>query len=281
MLALRRALQPPGEPDQPLDLGVFLDQLAEVLFFFESLVERDVQPGRNQPVDLLDAGQGNAQHAAHVLDGRLGFHRAEGADLRHIGVAVLLAHVVDHLVAAILAEVDINVWRLGAIGVEESLEQQIVLDRADIAQPQDVADQRAAGRPAHRCRNSPLAGVADEIPDDQEIGCEAHPVDHAQLVVQPLLDRGRRGVAVALAQALLAELLQVHFGALLIGRLETRKLPLAQAEAAVVFFDSTGNPRRHPQRLVHAGQEVVHFRGTADVELIGKLTIVGHEAGLI
>ena len=100
-------------------------------------------------------------------------------------------------------------------------------------------------------------------------------------MVQPLLGSGRRGVAVALAQPLLAKLLQVLLGGFLLGRVETRKLPLAQAEAAVVFLDHAGNPRRHRQGLIHARQEVVHLLGTADVELIGELAVVGHEAGLV
>ena len=37
-----------------------------------------------------------------------------------------------------------------------------------------------------------LAGVADEVPDDQEVGGEPHPVDDAQLVVEALArPRGR------------------------------------------------------------------------------------------
>ena len=235
-------LEPLRKPDQAFDLGVLVDHRAQRRLFLEGVLERDVQPGRNQPVDLLDPRQGNAQHPAHVLDRRLGLHRAEGANLGHVGVAVLLADVVDHLVAPLLAEVDVDVGRLGAIGVEKPLEQQVVLDRADIAEVQDVADQSTACRPARRRRNAALASIADEVPDDQEIGGEAHPIDHAQLVVQPLLGRGRRWIAVALAQAPLAEFLQVLLRTFLLGCLKRGKLPLAQAEAAVVLLDSLGNP---------------------------------------
>ena len=144
----RGTLEPLREPDQPFDLGILLDHRAQGRLFLEGVLERDVEPGRNQPVDLLDPRQGNAQHPAHVLDRRLGLHRAEGANLGHVGVAVLLPDVVDHLVAPLLAEVDVDIGRLGAIGVEKPLEQQVVLDRADIAEVQGVADQGAACRPA-------------------------------------------------------------------------------------------------------------------------------------
>ena len=38
-------------------------------------------------------------------------------------------HVLDDLLAAVLAEVDVDVGRLGAVRVEEALEQQVVLQR--------------------------------------------------------------------------------------------------------------------------------------------------------
>ena len=96
-------------------------------------------------------------------------------------------------------------------------------------------------------------------------------------MVQPLLGRGRRWIAVALAQASLAEFLQVLFRTFLLGCLKRGKLPLAQAKAAVVLLDSLGNTRRDRQRLIHAGKEAVHFLGTAHVKLVGQLAVVGDE----
>ena len=151
------------------------------------------EPGGDQLVDLLDAGQRDVQHPADVLDRRLGLERAEGADLGDVGVAVLVPDVLDHLVAALLAEVDVDVGRLGAIGVEEPLEEQVVLERADVAELEHVADEGAAGRAAGQRGDASLAGVADEVPDDQEVRGEPHPVDDAQLVVEPLADLAGRG----------------------------------------------------------------------------------------
>ena len=172
--------EPPGEIEQPRDLGVFLGHPPQGRLFLDGLVERDVEPAGHQLVDLLDPGQRDVQRPADVLDRRLGLERAEGADLGDVGVAVLLPDVLDHLVAALLAQVDVDVGRLGAIGVEEPLEEQVVLERADVAELEQVADERAAGRSAGRGGNAPLARVADEVPDDQEVGGEPHPVDDRQ-----------------------------------------------------------------------------------------------------
>ena len=84
-----------------------------------------------QPIDAL---QRHVEHPADVLDGGLGRHRAEGGDLGDARLAVLLPDVGDHLLAAVLAEVDVDVGRLAAVRVEEALEQQVVFQRIDVAQ---------------------------------------------------------------------------------------------------------------------------------------------------
>ncbi|MGC4049861.1 MAG: hypothetical protein QM757_10150 [Paludibaculum sp.] len=83
--------------------------------------------------------------------------------------AVLLLHVLDDLFAAILAEVDVDVGRFCPVRVEEALEQQVVLERADVAeasryatiapQPEPLAVQgmplsRANGRSPRRSGSS-------------------------------------------------------------------------------------------------------------------------------
>ncbi len=70
----------------------------------------------------------------------------------------------------------------------------------------------------------------DEVPDDQEVGVEAHPVDDAELHLHPL-DRGcGRRVAVALAQALHHAVAQVGPFVLALGQ-EARDQLLARARS--------------------------------------------------
>ena len=117
------SFQATGEIQKLGNFRVFVGHPPQGRFFLDGLVERDVETGGDQLVDLLDARQRNVQGPSHVLEGGLGFQGAEGADLGHIGVAVLLADVLDDLVPPRLAEVDVDVGRLGATGVEKSLEQ--------------------------------------------------------------------------------------------------------------------------------------------------------------
>ena len=112
----------------------------------ERLVELDpelVGHGLRDPVDLAVA---HAQHAADVADRRPGEHRAEGDDLGDVVLAVLAADVVDDLVPALVLEVDVDVGHRHAVGVEEALERQAVVDGVDRGDAERVGHDRARAR---------------------------------------------------------------------------------------------------------------------------------------
>ena len=82
--------------------------------------------------ELVADRVGIAEHARRVTRRRAREHLAEGDDLRHALLAVLLGHVTDHLLAAAHREVDVDVRHRHALGIEEALEQQVVADRVDV-----------------------------------------------------------------------------------------------------------------------------------------------------
>jgi len=69
--------------------------------------------------------------------------------------------------------------------------------------------------------------------DDQEVGREAHLLDHAQLVGEPLLRARGRRVAVALDEPGEAQLAEVLLLGAAGGRLEARQVELAEGELEV------------------------------------------------
>ena len=74
--------------------------------------------------------------------------------------AVLVRDVLDDLAAPALAEVDVDVGQRDALGVQEPLEDEVVLDRIDVRDPQAVGDEAAGRRSAPRTdRNALLARV--------------------------------------------------------------------------------------------------------------------------
>ncbi len=107
---------------------------------------------RHQLVKLVDLPVGHLQHAADVAQHAARLQRAEGDDLRDLVAAVALLHVADHLVAPVLAEVDVEVRHRHAFGIEEALEQQAEADRIEVGDGQRTGDQRAGARAAARAR---------------------------------------------------------------------------------------------------------------------------------
>ncbi len=136
------ALELAREPDQLRDLRVGVVHLLELRRHDQGLVELDpelVGDGLGDPVDLAVA---HAQHAADVADRRPGQHRAEGDDLGDVVLAVLAADVVDDLVPPLVLEVDVDVGHRHAVGVEEPLERQAVVDGVDRGDPEGVGHDR-------------------------------------------------------------------------------------------------------------------------------------------
>ena len=103
--------------------------LLEFRRLLERLFQRHLQIERDhlrQPVALAVA---QAHHPAHVAHDRFGAHRAEGDDLRHRLPPVLLPDVFDDIGAAVVGEINVNIRRVDALGIEEALEEQSVADR--------------------------------------------------------------------------------------------------------------------------------------------------------
>ena len=116
------------ERQQVARLLVFLFELAQPRFHLARHLERDELAWleRDQLGQLVGAAIAPFHHPTHVAHHRLGRHGAEGHDLRYRLVAVAAAHVVDHPVAALLAEVDVEVGHRHAFRIQEALEQQVV-----------------------------------------------------------------------------------------------------------------------------------------------------------
>ena len=81
----------------------------------------------------------NTHHAAHIADGVAGGHGAKGDDLSHMVCAVLPVDVVDDLLTALVAEIDVKIGHTDALGVQESLEDEVVADGVDVGDAYTVS----------------------------------------------------------------------------------------------------------------------------------------------
>src|SRR4029079_15778409 len=127
------------------------------------------------------------EYAADVTKNTSCLQRAEGDDLRHLVTPIALLHIADHLVPAVLAEVDVEIRHRNALGIEKPLEQQNEPDRIQIRDRECVGNQRPGARTTTGTNGYALfLRPLDEVRDDQEIARIFHTRDNTQLEVEPL-----------------------------------------------------------------------------------------------
>ena len=131
-----------------LEFGRLLQRLRQV----------HLQVGRDHLGEPIALAVAQPHHAAHVAHDRFGAHRAEGDDLRHGIVAVFLADVFDDVGAAVVGEIDVDIRRVDAFGIEESLEEQPVADRIDVRNLQQIGDDGTGGRTARHAGDAVARG---------------------------------------------------------------------------------------------------------------------------
>ena len=241
---------------------------------------------RHQLGQLVDLAIRHLQHAPDVAQHTARLQRSEGDDLRHLIAAIALLHVVDHLAAPVLAEVDVEVGHRHAFRIEEALEQQTKADRIEIGDGQRIGDQRArAGAAAWSDRNALGLGPFDEVGDDQEVTRIVHAGDDIDLESEP---RAIVFLRRALRQAMHLEPVGeplfglaaqfLVFVVLRIGRVgagadrEARQDRLAggRTERATL-----GDLDRRGQRLRKVGEQHGHFGAGLEAVVGGELIAVG------
>ena len=233
------ALEAARGVDQLAHRLVALGGEAQLLDLAEGGVDGDAERVGDEAGDAVDVAEAHAEGAPAVADRGLRAEGAEGHDLRHAVAAVALGGVADHLLAAVVREVEVHVRHLAPLGVEEALEDQPVLRRLDVGDAEAVEHDRGGGRAAHAHRDAPLAREAGDVAHDQDVLDEAGLLDHAQLVAQPLALR-LAGVAVAVGEALLAEGAEVGGGGRPLGDAGVGQQRAPEVEADVHLFGDAG-----------------------------------------
>ncbi len=139
--------------------------------------------------EALAHAEGESEHATGILQGLLRLDRAVRHDLRHPVVAVLLGDVLDDFTAATVIEVDIEVGHRDAVGIEEPLEDEAVLQGVEVGDAHGIGSHRTRARSTARADADAVALCpVDEVGDDEEVAREPHLHDDADLVFGLLAD---------------------------------------------------------------------------------------------
>src|SRR3954463_12302091 len=164
------AFEGAGKVDQSLDLVLCVIEPLELGLFGQGIIERDPQLEGDELGDLVYETVAHPEYTAYVADHGLGGHCAVGDYLGNALTAVFDSYIVDDAVAAIHAEVDVEVRHGNALWIQEALKQQCVINRVEVSNAQTVGDQRARARAAARSHgNSILLRPLDEVCDNEKV----------------------------------------------------------------------------------------------------------------
>ena len=134
---------------------------------------RSATPSFDQPQIWPDKVAGHIfrkpERLADLADRAAGSIAADDRGQRRMLVTVGLVDPLDHFLAPLMLEIDVDVGRLVATLGEEALEQQAVLDRIDRGDAEHVADHRIGGRAAALAEDLLAARKFDDRIDGQEI----------------------------------------------------------------------------------------------------------------
>ena len=99
---------------------------------------------------------------------------------------VFFKDIGQDLVPEARVEVQIDVRRVVAAGVEEALEVEVELDRVDVREAEEIGQERRRARALEVVEDAVAPGELDDVVDDEKVGREPRRLDDGQLALGPL-----------------------------------------------------------------------------------------------
>ena len=173
-------------------LGYIAVAVLEVHFGRFALFVLDIvgePPIGDVALDLVDDAKRHLLYASHVRNSRLAGHGTIRDDMGHFLFAVFFCNPFQHLAASRIVEVDINIGQRDTVGIEETFEQQVILQWVDIGNPKTVGHHTSGGRPTSGTHTDSqlLAGTSYVIGHNEEVSWETHRLDGVQFESDALL----------------------------------------------------------------------------------------------
>ena len=167
---------------------------------------------------------GQSEDLADLADGGAAAIGDDGRGNAGMAATVVLVNVLDHLLAPLMLEIDVDVGWLAAVRGDETFEQEAALARVDVGDAQAVADRRV-GRGAAALTQDVLAPrVTDDVMDGEKIRRVIELGDERQFMIERLADIVRNALGIARGRALLGRReARAHFLGIFITQLIQRE----------------------------------------------------------
>ena len=125
-----------------------------------------------------------AEGLADLADGGAAAIGDDGGGDAGVVAAVMFVDVLDHLLAPLVLEIDVDVGRLAALRRDEALEQEVAIARVDVGDAEAVTDRRIGRRAAALAEDVLAAGVSDDVVDGEKIRRVVELGDQREFVVE-------------------------------------------------------------------------------------------------
>ena len=121
-----KTFQTQGNVEQFSNDLLFFSRLIQLWFFGNRFLERKwiSWVSRDQFTDTIHLPVWHLQYAAHIAQHSPCLQTTEGDDLRYLIAAIFILNIFDHFLAAILTEIDIEIWHGQTFRIKEAFEKQ-------------------------------------------------------------------------------------------------------------------------------------------------------------
>ena len=185
----RKVLQFSHQCEQPTQLRITGIEARLLQMFGRQCLSVPTVDRSRQAIELVGSQAECAPHVAHRTPGPVSDHRRRQ---RRPLPPVFAVDVLDHLLAPLVLEIDVDVRRFIAFPGDKALEQHLHARRVHLGDAEAVADGGIGSRAAALAQDAAGTGEADDIVDSEKIGFVAKLGDQRQLMVhQPPHPVGR------------------------------------------------------------------------------------------
>ena len=178
----------------------------------DSILQVHLHAIRQTVGDCLTKGitpiQRQILHTGHILDTVLSGHCAVGDNMGTVLVSVLIHYPLQHLASSIVLEVGIDIRQRDTVGVQETLEQQVVFQRIQLGDSQAISYHTTSGRATSWSypHIQVLTGRIDKVLHNKEVSRETHRLHDVQLKADAVIHLFIQWLAIYSAGTLVGQL---------------------------------------------------------------------------
>ncbi len=129
----------------------------------------------------------------------------------HLVLTIFLSHITQHVGAAVIVEIDIDIWEGNTVGVKESFKKQVIFNRVDLSDSETVGDDTSCGRPSAGPHTDAefVAAHVDEVLHDKEVTRETHRLHYIQLKLDAFFKFGSQRLSITSLGSLIGKFREI------------------------------------------------------------------------